>query len=200
MRIGPLPRPSVFAITVLFVVAACGRNLALPNLVPHYVVTTVVMAGNGVTRACFGIQLSLPSPMCGGVDVHGVNASSIPGSQRQSNGIVMTPPVRLEGTWNARSLTVVNPPTVSTGAAPREGWSTCSGAGHPRADAMAVPARIAGDRAKLEAEQIQVLSVGVGPCPNTVTVVIPVADHATIARLTESYGELAIFGWLTPAA
>lgn len=163
---------------------------------PRYAVTAGVMAQGRLVRACHGSLLSLPSPMCGGVDVRGLDPRSIPGGRVQSNGILLTPAVRLVGTWDGHSLTLTEPPIRAASTRPPT-IERCSGPGNPRSDASSLPARISAD-ATLAARGIQLLSVGVGPCPGTVTVEVAVADAKTVSYLQDRYGEVEVAGWLQP--
>jgi hypothetical protein len=90
------------------------RIMALPDEVAELrwtVDASVLMVPPRPPIACLTISLSLPPTEGSGVEVRELDPQAVPGSTRFGNGTVLTPMLRLTGTYDGRCLALTEPPS-----------------------------------------------------------------------------------------
>jgi photosystem II stability/assembly factor-like uncharacterized protein len=165
---------------------------------PRYTVTTELNTKPGEkVYACRFDFLSLPAPVCGGVIVTNVDIAVIANTKTQSNGVIVTPTVRLVGTWDGYELRLTERPQPSSLS--RSDYRLVS---HPPPPTQTQPSeqvllQIARERAYLQKRGILLLEFGEGT-DQLPYVRLAVADAASVQYLYDRFGRMNIYGWLQP--
>src|SRR5438874_1755534 len=96
-----LQRCVASALTLALLTVACaGSPARAAPTGPRYTVTTIVMSKAGIVHACYGIELSMPSPFCSGLPIRSLSLRGVAGVKVPTNGVLMSQTMRLVGTWD----------------------------------------------------------------------------------------------------
>lgn len=167
-----------------------GAGSSGPAATRYELSAPLVVTAGGRVFACFSWDL-MAVDSCGGIEVKGVDVSHIPSVGADPGGRPFSPPMRLVGTWDGTALTL----TESPQPAQKE-----PGLPQPcAADATSEPGP---DPIRLQIQVIDALAtrgihvlMSTGCGGDTVGVVVPVADDATVDWLTRHY-RVKVVGWL----
>jgi photosystem II stability/assembly factor-like uncharacterized protein len=164
----------------------------------RYTVTTELntKAGEQVV-ACWIHLWSLPPPVCGGVTVTNLDVAGISGTRTQPNGVIVTPTLRLVGTWDGHALRLTEQPQPSD--LPHTEFKPVS---QPPPPTQTKPTEqvlqeIRRDWAELQKRGISLMEWGEGS-DSLPYVKLAVADDASVQYLYVTYGRVNISGWLEP--
>ena len=158
----------------------------------RYELNASLLATGGRVFACFSDALMGPAAGCGGIEVKGVDLSQVPDGGGD-HGSPWSQTMRLVGTWDGQALTLTESPQPA-----QKG----PGLAQPcAADATSEPGP---DPIRLQIQVIDALAtrgihvlMSMGCGGDTVGVVVPVADEATVSWLTSLY-HARVVGWLQP--
>jgi hypothetical protein len=148
-------------------------------------------------HACTFEPLPFPPIGCGGPDVRGFDLATMHGVSRYSNGVMATGYLRLAGTWDGHELTLTRPPEAAS-AVDATAVPQCVAKSQQIGGSTMSPLmqRVVSDDALLKAHGVMPLEFG--DCGDSIFIVVPVADRATVDFLTARYGQIQVSGWLRP--
>jgi hypothetical protein len=87
-----------------------GAGSSGPAATRYEVTAPLQLATGGKVFACYAFLLSYPAEGCGGILVRGVDFSQVPNVGGYGGGAVVSPPMRLVGTWDGTALTLTESP------------------------------------------------------------------------------------------
>lgn len=158
----------------------------------RYELSAPLLANGGRVFACFSDALMGPAAGCGGIEVKGVDVSQIPDGGGD-HGSPWSQTMRLVGTWDGQALTLTEAPQPAQTAAGLPQPCAADATSEPGPDAIGLQIQVID---ALATRGIHVLmSTGCGG--DTVGVLVPVADEATVSWLTSRY-HARVVGWLQP--
>jgi hypothetical protein len=170
-----------------------GAGSSGPAVTRYEVTAPLQLATGGRVFACYAFLMSYPAEGCGGILVREVDFSQLPNIGGYGGGAVVSSPMRLVGTWDGTALTL----TQSPQPAQKE-------PGMPQPCAAGATSEAGPDPIRLQIQVIDALATrgihvleSTGCGSDTVGVVVPVADEATVSWLTSHY-DARIAGWLRP--
>jgi len=172
-----------------------GAGSSGPAATRYQVTAPLQLATGGKVFACYAFLLSYPAEGCGGILVRGVDFSQVPNVGGYGGGAVVSPPMRLVGTWDGTALTLTESPQPAQKEPGLPQPCAADATSEPGPDPVRLQIQVID---ALAARGIHVLmSTGCGG--DTVGVVVPVADEATVSWLTSRY-HARVVGWLRPLA
>ena len=158
----------------------------------RYELNAPLLATGGRVFACFSDALMGPAAGCGGIEVKGVDISQVPDGGGD-HGLPWSQTMRLVGTWDGQALTLTEAPQPAQTAPGLPQPCPQDFTPQPGFDSIQLQIEVA---KALRNRGIDVLmSTGCGG--DTVGVVVPVADEATVSWLTSRY-HARVVGWLRP--
>ena len=171
-----------------------GAGSSGPAPTRYEVTAELLLANDGMVYACYAYAQSFPPTACGGIEVLGVDFSTLPHVGDYPSGGQGSPPQRLVGTWNGQALTLTEPPHPAEKAMglPQPCQQELGFEGAP---GMPLMERVVHDWESLRAGGIDMLETV--PCDSTtVGIVLVVADDHAMAWLTSHYRPIKVVGWL----
>ena len=160
---------------------------------PRYEVSAPLLATGGLVFACFAADPMDPVHACGGIEVRGVDASQIPGGDGYPD-LPFSHAMRLVGTWDGHALTLTEPPQPAAHAPGLPEACSPESGSPPELDSIPLQREVS---EALRTRGVEVL-MSMGCDSETVGVIVPVADEATVSWLATHYRTVKVTGWLRP--
>jgi hypothetical protein len=203
-NLGRAARPHRLPVRVAFVVLLAvlvasvgfaGRAVVGPSSSSKlYSVTTTVLVGGGLFKACFAEVSTSPPGACSGVQLRNVALSQLPVMQRYSNGVVVSGRAALTGHWVGEALQLTKRPqprAVPVGSKPLLSCAHLGGTA-PRGVVDRPIAHPGGSPGQT--------MLAFRPCVRGTVVLVPLATRAAKSAVSKMFGRpVTLVAWLQSA-
>jgi hypothetical protein len=179
------------------IVGSGAAQIPIPNGKSYEIVAPLLSVKSGPTYACDMILTSLPPAGCSGVPVYRANIGQVPGVHRYWNGTMETPSMRLVGIWSGLALTLTQLPEPARDASSEPDLPCANTSPATESNLLALQQRVVEDQRAQR--QHGVLVMAVGPCGESLALLVAVADDQVRSYLRSTYGPVEVSGWLMPA-